>query len=93
MTSPQIDSVPAAVPLLIRAATVLALVAAVVGVLAPGRIGSIGGGVAVGAIVAAPLLRVALLGGRWARLSDTRFAAAAFGLLLVTATGAALALL
>lgn len=93
MSAPVVDQVPAAVPLLVRVATVVALVAAVVGTFASGRFSSIAGGIAVGVIIATPLLRVALLGGRWARVRDTRFAVAAFGLLLVTATGAALALL
>ena len=90
---PVIDDVPAAVPLLVRVATVLAFGAALLGAFSTGRVSSIAGGLAVGVIVATPLLRVALLGGRWARLRDGRFALAAFGLLLVTVTGAALAVL
>ena len=93
MSPPLIDEVPRSVPMLIRAASVVALVSAVVGVFASGRVSSVGGGIAVGVIIATPLLRVALVGGRWARVRDTRFAAAAFGLLLVTGAGAALALL
>lgn len=93
MSDPVIDEVPSALPLIVRVATVVALVAAIIGTLASGRLSSIAGGIAVGVIIATPLLRVALLGGRWARVRDTRFAIAAFGLLLVTATGAALALL
>lgn len=93
MSAPVIDEVPAAVPMLIRAASVIALVSAVVGAFFSGRVSSVAGGIAVGVIVATPLLRVALIGGRWARLHDARYAAAAFGLLLVTGAGAALALL
>ena len=93
MSMPVIDEVPAAVPLLVRVATALAFGAALVGAFSTGRVSSIAGGIAVGVIVATPLLRVALLGVRWARLRDMRFARAAFGLLFVTAAGAALALL
>jgi hypothetical protein len=74
-------------------ATVVALIAAVGGTVTDGRLASAFGGVAVGVIVAAPLLRVAQLGAHWLRIGDRRFALAALGLLLVTAAGAALALL
>ena len=78
---------------MVRAATVIALAAAVAGTVTKGEVSSVFGGVAVGLIIAAPLLRVAMLGARWTHLHDRRFAAAAFALLVVTGAGAVLALL
>jgi len=93
MTMPIVDEVPRGLPALVKAATAVALLAATVGTLATGRVSSMAGGVAVAVVIAMPLLRVALLAARWARLGDRRYALAACCLLLVTATGAALALL
>ncbi len=93
MTEPVVDALPRGLPQLLKAATVVALVAALVGTFAGGRTSSAFGGIAVGVIVAAPLLRVLLIGVRWLRIGDRRYSLAAGGLLLVTAAGAALALL
>lgn len=93
MSSPVLDSEPRGLSLLLRIATMVALSAAVAGTVTSGRWSSAFGGIAVGVIVAAPLLRVAMFGIRWLRIGDRRYAVAAFGLLLVTAAGAALALL
>ena len=93
MSSPVLDSEPRGLSPLLRVATVVALVAAVAGTVTSGRWSSAFGGIAVTVIVAAPLLRVAMYGARWARLGDRRYALAALGLLLVTGAGAALALL
>lgn len=93
MSSPVLDAEPRGLSPLLRIATVVALVAAVIGTVTSGRWSSAFGGIAVGVIVAAPLLRVALFGARWARIGDRRYAVAALGLLLVTAAGAGLALL
>lgn len=91
--APMIDVPPRGTATLLKAAAVVALAAAMVGTVARGRTSSVFGGIAVVVIVAAPLLRVAMLGVRWLRIGDRRFAAAAAALLLVTAAGAALALL
>jgi len=93
MSSPVLDAEPRGLSPLLRIATVVALVAAVIGTVTSGRWSFAFGGIAVGVIVAAPLLRVALFGARWARIGDRRYAVAALGLLLVTAAGAGLALL
>ena len=93
MSAPVIDAPPPGLSLLLRVATVVALCAAVAGTVTSGRWSSAFGGIAVAVIVAAPLLRVAMFGVRWLRIGDRRYAAAAFVLLLVTAAGAALALL
>lgn len=93
MSAPVVDTEPRGLSPLLHFATVLALVAAVAGTVTSGRWSSAFGGLAVGVIVAAPLVRVAMFGLRWLRIGDRRFAVAALGLLLVTAAGAALALL
>lgn len=93
MNAPVLDGVPRGVAAMVRVATVLALAAAVVGTVTKGRLSSIFGGVAVGLVIAAPLVRVAMLGARWTHIHDRRFAVAAFALLAVTGAGAALALL
>lgn len=91
--APVLDVLPRGTAMLLKVAAVIALAAAVVGTVARGRVSSVFGGIAVAVIVAAPLLRVAMLGVRWLRIGDRRFAAAAAGFLFVTAAGAALALL
>jgi len=93
MSTTTLDVTPRGLPRLVKVATVVALVAAAVGTFTSGRWSSAFGGLAVAVIVATPLLRVAMLGVQWARIGDRRFAAAALGLLLVTAAGAGLALL
>ena len=93
MSRPRIDHLPGHLGDMLTAATVVAFLAAIVGSVMSNDIGSVAGGVAVAAIVAAPLLRVAILGVHWFRQHDRRFALAAASLLFVTASGAALALL
>ena len=93
MSAPVLDEVPRGVAAMVRVATVLALATAVAGTVTKGQVSSVFGGVAVGLIIAAPLLRVAILGARWTHLHDRRFAVAAFVLLAVTGAGAVLALL
>lgn len=92
-SGPVLDVVPRGLAALMKVAAIVALVAAVVGTVTQGRVSSVFGGIAVGIIVATPLLRVAMLGARWLRIGDRRFAGAAAALLLVTAAGAVLALL
>lgn len=93
MSAPVVDAPPRLVGLLLRVAVPVAFAAAVAGTFTSGRISRTFGGVAVGVVVAAPLLRVAVLGAHWARRSDVRFAVAAAGLLVVAGSGALLALL
>ena len=71
----------------------VALVSALIGALTNSTVSHIAGWIAIGAIIAAPLLRILALGVGWLRLRDRRYAAVAFGLLLIVATGAALAAL
>ncbi len=75
-----------------RVALVAVLVAAAVAALLPDEAGSTAGALMVALLVAAPLVRVAWLGIRWARKGDRRFALVAAGLLAVVAAGTAVAL-
>ena len=61
---------------------------AVTGALAPGAAGLVFDRIAVGLVIAAPLLRVALAGVGFVRERDWRFALASAGLLAVIAVGA-----
>lgn len=70
-----------------RVALVVALLATVMSG-APGRTA---GAIAVGLVIAAPLLRVSWLAYRWWRWGDRAFATVAASLLLVIGTGAAVA--
>jgi hypothetical protein len=74
-----------------RVAVVVALLAAAVGAVLRGSAGHIAGGIAVGVIVAVPLLRVLALAVHWLRAGDVRFAMVAIGLLTVVATSAVIA--
>ncbi|HUP15178.1 MAG TPA: DUF1634 domain-containing protein [Acidimicrobiia bacterium] len=74
----------------LRLATALAAFAAAIGVLAPDPIGAIAGIVAMAAVIATPLLRVAWLIFRWSQEGDYRYVAIGLGLLSVIAAGAAL---
>lgn len=77
---------------MLRFLTKLAFVAALVGVLLPGPVGTIGSGVAVTVVVAAPLLRVGWLAIRWYLRGDRRYAAVAAALLMVVGVGSVVAL-
>jgi hypothetical protein len=66
------------------------LVIAAVAIALTGRVGEEVGAVAVAAIVAAPLLRVAWLAFRWWHERDRRFLITAIALLAIIASGAAL---
>ena len=65
---------------------------ALVALLLPGRAEDVVGGIAVGAVVAAPLVRVIWVAVGWTRERDWRFVAAAAALLVVIASGALVAL-
>ena len=93
MSRPRIDHMPGHLGDMLTVATVVAFIAAIVGTVLGNDIGRTAGGVAVAAIVAAPLLRVAILGVHWWRQHDRRFALTAVALLAITGAGAALALL
>lgn len=67
------------------------LLASVLGALLPGPVGIAMATVAVSAVIAAPLVRVAWLVLRWGQEGDHRFVARGVGLLLIVAVGAALA--
>lgn len=73
------------------AATVFGLAAA--SVVLPGDAGRLAADAMVAVVIGAPVGRVLWLLQRWIRRRDWRFAAAAFGLLLVVALGAAVGLL
>lgn len=93
MSGPVLDTMPRALTPLLRVGVVVAAIAAVLGTVTHGPVSEAAGGVAVGAIVAVPLMRVAVLGVHWCRQRDVRYAVAAFGLVLVAVAGAGLALL
>lgn len=69
------------------------LVAALIGTFVPGELGRAASAAAVGFIIAAPLVRVAWLAYRWWRWGDRAFASVAASLLLIVATGTAVATL
>ena len=93
MNRPRIDHMPGHLGDMLTAATIVAFLATVIGTVMSNDLGHVAGGVAVAAIIAAPLLRVAILGVHWWRQHDRRFALTAAALLAVTAVGAALAML
>lgn len=73
--------------------TRLVVVVGILGAVLPGDAGIAVATVAVSAVVAAPLLRVAWLVFRWTQEDDRRFIAIGVGLLAVVATGALLSAL
>ena len=73
--------------------TRVAFVAALTGLLLPDPVGESASAVAVAVVIAAPLIRVAWLAVRWYGRGDVRYAAVATSLLLVVATGSAIAVL
>ena len=75
----------------LRIASILVLAAAGVGALVPGDIGERAAIGMVGLLVAVPLGRALWLAVRWWHRGDRRFALLAVTLLLLVATGAALA--
>jgi hypothetical protein len=77
----------------LQLATRLALVAALAGMILPREAGTVASGLAVAIVIATPLVRVAWLAVRWWIRHDRRYAAVAASLLLVIATGSALAVL
>ena len=74
--------------LFLRAATVVAMVLAVVALLVPGSGGRAAGYAVVATLVVVPLLRVAWLAQRWARRGDWRYATVACGLLVIVGAAA-----
>ncbi|MFZ9482245.1 MAG: hypothetical protein ACO3AV_05060 [Ilumatobacteraceae bacterium] len=81
------------VRVVLRVAVAVAFVCAVVGMLGDASFHHAAAGVAIAVIIAAPLVRVLLLAGHWARLGDERYAGAAIVLVAVAGCGALLALL
>ena len=77
----------------LRLTTRVALLAALAGTVVPGRTGRQASAVAVGLVIAAPLLRVAWLAYRWWRGGDRLYASVAGSLLVVVGTGTAIAML
>jgi hypothetical protein len=71
--------------------TKVAFVAALAGVVLPHPLGTAASAMAVGVVVAAPLLRVAWLAIRWSIKGDRRYAAVAASLLFLVGTGSVLA--
>jgi hypothetical protein len=76
----------------LRISTRVTLVAALAGTFIPGETGRSASAVAVGLVIAAPLLRVSWLAYRWWRWGDRAFASVAVLLLVVVGTGTAIAL-
>lgn len=74
-------------------ATGTAFVLATLGSFLGGSVGRIAAGLSVAVIVAAPLLRVLVVGAHWWRIGDRRFATVAAALLAVVGSGAMIALL
>jgi uncharacterized membrane protein len=64
---------------------------ALAGVLLPGRAGNVVAAVALGIVVATPLLRLVWLAVRWARKGDWRYCGVATAVLVIVASGALLA--
>jgi hypothetical protein len=77
---------------LLQGSAAVALVLGIAGAVLPGDAGIVAATGAVTVVVAAPLVRLLWLAGRWARKGDVRFAALAVVLLAVVATGAAISL-
>ena len=77
----------------LRVTARVTFVAALAGTVLPGSSGRKASAVAVGLVIAAPLLRVSWLAYRWWRWGDRRFASVAASLLLVVGTGTVVALL
>ena len=77
---------------LLVACAVAALVLGALGATLPDDAGTAAATAAVTVVIAAPLLRVAWLSGRWLRKGDVRFAALAVVLLAVVGTGVGIAL-
>ena len=75
----------------LRVAKRVAFVVAFLATVTPGPAGRRAGAVAVGLVIAAPLLRVSWLAYRWWRWGDRAFATVAASLLLVVSAGTALA--
>lgn len=71
----------------------VALAAALVAMVIPGDAGRAAAAVAVGLVIAAPLVRVAWLSYRWWRWGDRAFASVAASVLLIIGIGAVLAFL
>ena len=69
------------------------LAAALLATVLPGETGRTASAVAVGLVVAAPLIRVSWLAYRWWRWGDRAFASVAASLLLVVGTGTVVAVL
>lgn len=75
----------------LRVTTGLVAVAAIVALLLGGGPGDRVARVAIGLLVAAPLVRVGWLAARWFRRGDLRFGLAACGVLAIVAVGVLLA--
>ncbi len=73
--------------------TRVVIVVGVLGAVLPGAVGTGVATTAVGAVMAAPLLRVAWLVFRWSQEHDRRFVTVGLGLLSVIALGAVLSAL
>ena len=71
--------------------TKVAFVAALAGVVLPHPVGTAASAVAVGVVVATPLLRVGWLAVRWYIKGDRRYAAVAASLLLLVGAGSVIA--
>ncbi|CAM8622041.1 hypothetical protein MCETE7_00129 [Acidimicrobiia bacterium] len=73
---------------LMQIALVAAFAMALGGAFIPGQTGTIFGGICIGILIGAPIVRVAWLTIDWARIGDRRFALLGMALLMVLATGA-----
>ena len=76
---------------LMQIALVAAFAMALGGAFLPGQTGTILGGICIGILIGAPIVRVAWLTVDWVRIGDRRFALLGFALLSVLVAGAAFA--
>ena len=89
----QVDTPVRGLKPLMLAATIAAFALAVVGSFSHAKLGTTAAGLAVGIIVALPLVRVVVVGSHWWRGGDRRFALVAAALLAVVGLGAIIAIL
>lgn len=90
--TPAVEQPSLVVRRLVRVSTAAAFAAATLGSLLGGPLGRTAGGVALALVAGVPLVRLVLLGGAWYQRGDRRFAAVAFGVLVVVAAGGVAAL-